>query len=257
MLNFRNTNILFICLLVLSIAADVKYGIPVYVYLILGAVYGLILFCGTYYVGSNFFIPIVCSLKTDRKIIAISFDDGPDPEQSPQILQLLKDHNAEATFFYIGNKIVGNEAILSRVDSEGHIIGNHTFTHHIWFDLFSFKKMAADIEMMSEAMSKVIGKRPKLFRPPYGVTNPNLKKTIIHGNFTPVGWSVRSLDTVIKNESRLLNKVTRRLKPGAVFLFHDTSKTTLAILPAFLDHVESKGYEIMRLDKMLDLQPYA
>jgi peptidoglycan/xylan/chitin deacetylase (PgdA/CDA1 family) len=208
-------------------------------------------------VGSNFFIPIVCAIKTDKKIIAISFDDGPDPENSPRILQLLRHHNAEAAFFCIGNRIPGNETILTQADSEGHIIGNHTFSHHFWFDLFSFKKMASDIRSMDEAMYSVIGKRPKLFRPPYGVTNPNVKRAIVHGNYIPVGWSVRSMDTVIKDEKKLLEKMVRKIKPGAVFLFHDTSITTLSILPEFLTYVRSNGYEIMRLDKMLALQPYA
>ena len=98
---------------------------------------------------------------------------------------------------------------------------------------------------------------PKLFRPPYGVTNPNLKKAIIKGNYTPVGWSVRSMDTVIRNEKKLLDKVKRSLKPGAVFLFHDTSKTTVNILPGFIREVKNNGYHIVPLDKLLHLVPYA
>jgi peptidoglycan/xylan/chitin deacetylase (PgdA/CDA1 family) len=257
MLTFRNVNFFFIALLLLSLAADKLYGISVYTYIILLAVYGLILFYGCYDVGSNFFIPIVCSLKTDKKIISISFDDGPDAVNSPLILALLKENNIEAVFFCIGERIAGNEAILKQVDTDGHIIGNHTYSHHYWFDLFSANKMAADIQLMDKTTGEVTGKTPKLFRPPYGVTNPNLKKAIINGNYTPVGWSVRSFDTVIKDENRLLNKLIKKLKPGAIFLFHDTSKTTLAILPAFLNHVKSSGYEIIRLDKMLNLQPYA
>jgi peptidoglycan/xylan/chitin deacetylase (PgdA/CDA1 family) len=257
MLNFRTANILFVILLALIIGADRLDGISAYAYIALLIVYGLALFYGCYYVGSNFFIKVICSAKTDKKVIAISFDDGPDEANSPQILHLLKKNNAKAAFFCIGNKIAGNEAILRRTCDEGHLIGNHTFSHHFWFDMFPSKKMAIDMQMMSNATYNVIGKMPKLFRPPYGVTNPNLKKAIVNGNYTPVGWSVRSLDTVIKNESRLLNKVVKKVNPGAIFLFHDTSKTTLAILPAFLNYVQSNGYEIIRLDKMLNLQAYA
>jgi len=256
MLNFRNMNILFVILLLLSIGGDVRYGISGYTYLIIW-VYSLVLFYGCYYVGSDFFIRIICSAKTDKKIIAISFDDGPDEVNSPQILHLLKNNNIQAAFFCIGNKIAGNEAILRQAYNGGHLIGNHTFSHHFWFDLFSSKKMTADMQMMNEATYKVIGKMPKLFRPPYGVTNPNIKKAIINGNYIPVGWSVRSLDTVIKDERKLLSKLVKKVKPGAVFLFHDTSKTTLAVLPEFLNHVKSSGYEIIRLDKMLNLQAYA
>jgi peptidoglycan/xylan/chitin deacetylase (PgdA/CDA1 family) len=250
-------NILFISLVLLSLAAQMVFSVPVYFYIILAGVYLLVLFYGCYYVGSNFFIPIICSVKTDKKVIALSFDDGPAAENTLQILQLLKDSNAKAAFFCIGSRIAGNEAILKQAYNEGHLIANHTFSHHFWFDMFSAKKMLADMRMMDKAMNNVIGKTPKLFRPPYGVTNPNLKKAIIQGNYIPVGWSMRSMDTVIKDEKKLLNKVISKIKPGAVFLFHDTSNTTVAVLPALIKHIQANGYEIIRLDKMLNLQAYA
>ena len=98
---------------------------------------------------------------------------------------------------------------------------------------------------------------PKLFRPPYGVTNPNVKKAIINGGYTPVGWSVRSMDTVIKDENKLLKKINTAIKPGAVFLFHDTSKTTVGVLPKFMQEVKKRGYHIVPLDKLLALTAYA
>ena len=113
------------------------------------------------------------------------------------------------------------------------------------------------MQMMDKVLKDTIGQKPKLFRPPYGVTNPNLKKAIINGNYIPVGWSIRSFDTVIKNEDRLLKRVLRQLKTGAVFLFHDTSNITVVILPAVIKYIQSNGYEIIRLDKMLNLQAYA
>lgn len=117
--------------------------------------------------------------------------------------------------------------------------------------------MLADLKLMDSEMKRITGLEPKLFRPPYGVTNPNLKKAIIRGGYVPVGWSVRSMDTVIKNEKKLFDKISKSLKPGAIFLFHDTSKTTLAVLPAFINWVKQNGYEIVRIDKMLQLKPYA
>jgi peptidoglycan/xylan/chitin deacetylase (PgdA/CDA1 family) len=123
--------------------------------------------------------------------------------------------------------------------------------------MFSSKKMLDDLKKMDLEVEKVTGMRPKLFRPPYGVTNPNLKKAIIKGGYTPVGWSVRSLDTVIKDEGKLLSKIKGALKPGAVFLFHDRSKTTLNVLPEFIKEVKNSGYRIIPLDKLLHLTPYA
>lgn len=256
MLNFKRINILFIGLLLITILAYIKYGVPFYLFIILLVAYSGLLFYGCYYIGSNFFIPVICSLKTDEKIVAISFDDGPDAVNTPRILQILDNEEVKAAFFCIGNRIINNEALLKQVYNGGHLIGNHSYSHHFWFDMFSSKKMLADMLQMSFTMNNVIQKTPKLFRPPYGVTNPNLKKAIINGKFIPVGWSVRSLDTVIKDEQRLFKKVTGKLKPGAIFLFHDTSNTTVAILSQFIRHVKLSGYQIIRLDKMLNLPDY-
>ena len=257
MLNFRNTNIFFIILLAILIGLHINYGLPVYAYLLLVFAYSLIVFYGCYYIGSNFFIKVICEASTDKKEIAISFDDGPAPLYTPAILLALKNEDVKATFFCIGKHIPGNEQILKQAVDEGHIVGNHSYTHHFWFDMFSAKQMLGDLEMTDNEMKRVTGLTPKLFRPPYGVTNPNLKKAIINGGYTPVGWSVRSMDTVIKDEKKLLNKVTASLKPGAVFLFHDTSEATVKMLPAFIKEVKNRGYQIVPLDKLLALNSYA
>lgn len=256
MLNFRNTNIVFAILLAILIGVHVKYGLPIIIYFILLIAYLLIVFWGCVNVGSNFFIKIICKAKTDRKEIAISFDDGPAVNFTPATLEMLNTENVKATFFCIGNRITGNEKILQQIHQDGHIIGNHSFSHHFWFDMYSAKKMLDDLKQMDAAMEKVIGLKPKLFRPPYGVTNPNLKKAIIKGGYTPVGWSVRSMDTVIKDKNKLLDKINAGIEPGAVFLFHDTCAITLKVLPQFIKEVKKRGYIIVPLDKLLHLQPY-
>jgi len=257
MLNFRNTNIFFIVILVILIGLHVKYGLPVYIYPLLFVAWSLFIFWGCVNVSSGFFIKIVCKANTEKKEISISFDDGPAENYTQQILAILKAEDVKATFFCIGNRIAGNEAILKQVQDQGHIIGNHSYSHHFWFDMYSAKKMQDDLEQMDAEMERVTGLKPKLFRPPYGVTNPNLAKAIRNGGHTPVGWSVRSLDTVAKDEQQLLNKINAGIKPGAVFLFHDTCKITLNVLPKFIQEVKNRGYNIIPLDKLLALQPYA
>lgn len=256
MLNFRNTGIVALLAIILAVIADVTHGIPVLVYMTIAFVYSVIVAYGCYFIGSNFFIPVICSGQTDKKEIAISFDDGP-AGYTLQILKLLKENNIPAAFFCIGRHIEGNEAILQQIHQDGHVIGNHSFSHHFWFDLFPFKKMLADMQSMDHSVLAITGLSPRLFRPPYGVTNPAVKRAVINGNYTPVGWSARTMDTVIKDENKLLDRACKQLKPGAIYLFHDTSQTALAILPLFIRHVTEKGYRIVRLDKMLNLQPYA
>jgi peptidoglycan-N-acetylglucosamine deacetylase len=257
MLNFRNTNIFFIAILAILIGVHVKYGMPRYIYLLLFVAWSLIVFWGCINVSSGFFIKMVCKADTDKKEIAISFDDGPAENFTAQILDILKAEEVKATFFCIGNRIAGNEAVLKEVHADGHIIGNHSYSHHFWFDMYSAKKMQKDLKQMDTEMEKVTGLKPRLFRPPYGVTNPNLAKAIRNRGYTPVGWSVRSLDTVAKNEQQLLNKINAGIKPGAVFLFHDTCKITVNVLPQFIREVKKRGYNIIPLDKLLALQPYA
>lgn len=257
MLNFRNTNIFFIALLAILTGVHLPYGLPVYFYTLLFVAYSFIVFWGCYYVGSNFFIKIICKATTEKKEIAISFDDGPAKNYTQQILDILNTENVKATFFCIGNRIAGNETILMQIKEDGHIIGNHSYSHHFWFDMYSSQKMQDDLKQMDTEMERVTGLKPKLFRPPYGVTNPNLAKAIKNGGYTPVGWSVRSMDTVIKDGKKLLGKINEGIKPGAVFLFHDTSRSTLDILPEFIQEVKKRGYNIIPLDKLLALQPYA
>ena len=117
--------------------------------------------------------------------------------------------------------------------------------------------MYEDLRRMDSITKETTGLTLRLFRPPYGVTNPNLKNAISRGGYIPVGWSIRSMDTVIRDEKKLLRHVTKAIKPGAIILFHDTSRTTVAILPGFINYVKALGYEIIRLDKMLNLEAYA
>ncbi|MCW3093620.1 MAG: polysaccharide deacetylase family protein [Ferruginibacter sp.] len=257
MLTFRNTNIVFILLLVIVVCINIFVDLPFIIYPSMVFIYSGIVFYGCYFVESGFFLPMICFANTDKKEIAISFDDGPANQYTAEVLQVLNEQGVKAAFFCIGKRIRGNENLFQQIHQDGHLIGNHSYSHHSWFDLFSAKKMLKDLTMMDHEMERVIGVQPKLFRPPYGVINPNLKKAIIDGGYTPVGWSVRSMDTVIKDEKYLLDKISKSIKPGAVFLFHDTSKTTLAVLAAFIQKVKDSGYEIVRLDKMLHLKPYA
>jgi peptidoglycan/xylan/chitin deacetylase (PgdA/CDA1 family) len=200
---------------------------------------------------------VLCRAKTNAMQIAISFDDGPACEHTAAILQVLKSNNVPAVFFCIGKNIAGNEVLLRQITDEGHIIGNHSYSHHFWFDLFSAKKMMEDVQMMSDTVKNTTGIAPRLFRPPYGVTTPNMKSVMQQGGFTAIGWNIRSLDTVIKEEEKLLKKINDQLQPGAIVLLHDTSKTTLNILPRFIAGARSKGYEFVRIDKLLNVAPYA
>lgn len=208
-------------------------------------------------IQSGYFVQALCKGKTEEKIVALTFDDGPNATYSGSILDTLKQYRVPAAFFVIGRNIEGNEAILKRMDAEGHIIGNHSFSHHFWFDMYSTKKMIADLHQADAEIKKVTGKLVRLFRPPYGVTNPNVKSAIKRTGYIPVGWSVRSMDTAAKDKTQLLAKINNQLEPGAIILLHDSMEITAAVLPELIESIQAKGYKITGLDELLNIRAYA
>lgn len=232
-------------------------GVPVLAYFLCAIAYLLLLFYGSYFVQSQFYMKTVCKANTSEKKIALTFDDGPLYNYTPQVLSVLKTHNVAATFFCIGKNAAAHTALLRQIHQQGHIVGSHSFSHGLWFDLLSAKKMEADLRQAHAVFKKELDCDVKWFRPPYGVTNPNLKKAVARMGYTAIGWNVRSMDTVAKDEQVLLRKLKQLLQPGAIFLFHDTMAITVKVLPHFIIYAQQQGYEIVPLDKLLNLQPYA
>lgn len=238
------------------VAIDFFIFLPVYCYGILIIAYLLALFLGSYRVNSQFFIPTICRARINEKKIALTFDDGPLPKHTPRILEMLRAEGVKATFFCIGKNAAANIDLLKRIHEEGHSIGSHSFAHGFWFDLLSAKAMTKDLKQLHELIKTTIGQDVKWFRPPYGVTTPNLRKAVEQMDYAVIGWTVRSMDTVARDKEALLDKLKRALKPGHIFLFHDSAGVTADILPDFIHHARSEGYEIVPLDQLLNLQPY-
>ena len=204
---------------------------------------------------SQAYIKTLCKAKTSEKKIAITFDDGPDSKITPEVLKILDSYNVKATFFCVGQQIENNKELLKLIDKKGHIIGNHTWMHARWFDLFSTKKMQNDIEKTTNLIFEITNKKVKLFRPPYGVTNPALRRALKNLNFHTIGWSIRSFDTVNSPE-KTLKRIKNKLSPGDIFLFHDNREHIVQILKSFLDYAKNKGYQVVRLDKLLNIKAY-
>ena len=220
------------------------------------AAFGALLIYGSSVIQSNFYMNIHCSAAAPLKEIAITFDDGPNAEFTPKILSVLSEFGAPATFFLIGKNIRGNENLLKRIDSEGHIVGNHTFTHSFFIDFKRSSGFKDEINRTADAIQKVIGKRTKLFRPPYGVMNPQLAKASESLNYHVVGWNVRSFDTTANSEDQIAERVLKQIGPGAVILFHDASDKTVRVLERTLRYGQTYGYKIVSLERLMKLKPY-
>jgi len=204
---------------------------------------------------SQAYIKTYCKSDTQEKKLAITFDDGPDSEITPQVLNILDEFNVKATFFCVGNQIEKNSEILKQIDAKGHLIGNHSYSHEFWFDLYSTNRMRKDIIKTNGLIFETVQKNTKLFRPPYGITNPSLKKAIKDLDYITIGWSIRSLDTV-SNTNKTLNRIKKNLSSGDIILFHDNRAQIKEILSEFLTYAKTEGYEIVPLDELLNLKAY-
>jgi peptidoglycan-N-acetylglucosamine deacetylase len=256
-LTFGRTSTLFLLGLAVLAVGSALFGLPFWTCLVWLCIYLAILVYGSISINSGFYVNVLCSGPCEKKEIAITFDDGPSASHTREVLEVLKANQVPAAFFCIGNRISSSETVLRQIHAEGHLIANHSYSHHFWFDLFSSRKMLRDLQAMDQATQRATGLLPRLFRPPYGVTNPNLGRAIKAGNYIAVGWSIRALDTVIRDEEKLLGNILRKLKPGAIILLHDAGPSTLAVLPSLISRIQEAGYQITRLDKMLNLEPYA
>jgi peptidoglycan-N-acetylglucosamine deacetylase len=256
MFTFRSTTLLFfLLLLLLNILSFTGIPVPVLFYILLIVGYLTVSVTASFFICSGFHMKAICSRKTEQKVLAITFDDGPHPGNTGAILDVLKDR-AKATFFCIGNKLQGNEALLKRMNEEGHLVGMHSFTHSNWFDFFPSRKMKAEFKQTEDLIFKILDKKPLLFRPPYGVINPMVKKALASFSYHVIGYSNRSLDTAIKDEERIIRRLMRQLKPGDIVLLHDTVPFAASLLEKFLFQVAEKGYIVIGLDEMLNIQPY-
>jgi peptidoglycan/xylan/chitin deacetylase (PgdA/CDA1 family) len=222
----------------------------------IGLLFLILKIYGSFFISSNFYLNALCRGDRSSNSIAITFDDGPTLGGTDRVLQILKEKNVKATFFCIGRNVANVEWLLRQMDADGHLIGNHTFNHAKWFDLQSPEKMREELVKTDDAISLAINKKPKLFRPPYGVTNPNLARAVGDG-YQTIGWSVRSFDTASKDKNRIWKRVTKKLKGGDIVLFHDRCEITIELLPKFIDHVSNAGLKIVPLDQLLRLKPYA
>ncbi|MBL4625693.1 MAG: polysaccharide deacetylase family protein, partial [Flavobacteriales bacterium] len=127
---------------------------------------------GSYKIEMNFFIDSMCEVPNSDNKVAITFDDGPNTEFTPRVLDLLDEYNAKATFFCIGTNVEKHADVLKEVDKRGHTIGNHSYSHDVKFDIASVKLVKEDLEKNESLIATAIGKKAVLFRPPFGVTNP-------------------------------------------------------------------------------------
>lgn len=203
-------------------------------------------------IGSNVYLKTLCKAKTEDKVVALTFDDGPDAEMTPRVLDVLKEYGVKATFFLIGKNVDKNPEIVKRIILEGHTVANHTYSHAGLFPLNGSCKVRDELQKCNATIYHTIGLKPKLFRPPFGVTNPIIGSVSNSMGFKAIGWSIRSLDT-IKTRSRVdvCNGILKKLHCGAIILLHDRCNDADVLLRILIPAIIEKGYNITTIETLI------
>ena len=193
--------------------------------------------------------------RAERKV-ALTFDDGPDPEQTPRILDILAAHGVSATFFLIGERAVREGAVVRRIAAAGHDLGNHTWSHRsLW--LSGPRETARQVRQGHDAIAQAAGAPPRYFRPPWGMTNLALF-ALLPGLGTPcVFWTVQTEGRYPARPALQVERARRRVAPGTIFDLHDADGVPGAggrlvqALPAMLAMLQAEGYSLAPLRDLL------
>lgn len=202
--------------------------------------------------------------KVHQKIIALTFDDGPDNRFTPQVLDVLKKHHVKATFFLMGSRVKKHPQVAKRIVDEGHTIGNHTYWHP-QLTKTGKHSMKWEINKTEQQIQKATGRRTSLFRAPYGALNDKLVKEIGDMGYKGIGWSIDTNDWKELPPKQIINNVMDHLHPGAVTLMHSAGHWTLDLsgtvsaLDEMIPKLRKKGYEFVTIPELWNashLQPY-
>ena len=254
MLNFKNVNIIIAILILVFLVLGFQFEFS-FLYLLIPIIgWFAITTIGSFNIELNYFLKAKHhNQNTDKKSIALTFDDGPHLEFTPNVLDLLKQFNVKATFFLIGKNAEKYPELVKQIIAEGHNVGSHSYAHTNNYGLLSRNEVTKDIMKSQKILFEITGLRVQFFRPPFGVTNPNIARAVNNLSLKTFGWSVRSYDTVAKNPDATFKKITKNLKWGDIVLMHDTSKMSVDILEKVLEYLKTENLNSITLSTLFKI----
>jgi peptidoglycan-N-acetylglucosamine deacetylase len=194
-------------------------------------------------------------LTPEQKVIALTFDDGPWPESTAQVLDILKQNQIKGTFFVIGQNVKNYPDLLKREIAEGHVVGNHTWHH--WYQFLNPQAAAYEIDHTADLIYQVTGIKTNLFRPPGGIMHNGVAAYARNSKYAIILWSSDSVDYSRPAVPKLINNVFKAAKPGGIVLMHDgggnRSKTVQA-LPEIIANFRKQGYRFVTIPELLEMQ---
>jgi peptidoglycan/xylan/chitin deacetylase (PgdA/CDA1 family) len=195
------------------------------------------------------------NLAPSPKVIALTFDDGPWPESTPAVLDILKKNNIKATFFIVGQMLKEHPDMGKRIVAEGHSIANHTWHH--WYHYMNPQAAAFEIDNTSNLIYQVTGVRTNLFRPPGGIKTNGPYAYAVNQKYATIMWSADSVDYSQPAVPKLISNIMREAKPGGIVLMHDgggNRSNTVKALPQVINNFRKQGYRFVTVPELLQMQ---
>ena len=218
----------------------------------------LILFCGCCFIGISKKTKetegeiqqkesVEDSGVKEKPSIAITFDDGPSGRYTGRLLDGLKERNVKASFFLIGENAEENPVLVERIYKEGHLIGNHTYSH-VQMTHLSEEAAVREIEKTDQVISAITGEHVAYMRPPFGAWQRELE---VRMEVLPVLWSVDPLDWTTENVDEIVSKVVTEVEEGDIILLHDCYASSVEAALRIVDILQKEGYEFVTVDRLL------
>ena len=208
--------------------------------------------------GDRFYGPVFTEVQTSQKIVALTFDDGPYPPYTGQILDILKENKIHATFFVIGKNAEKYPELVRRAAAEGHQIGNHTYDH---IDLLKAdsSKVAAEVDRTNAIILSITGQTPQVIRPPHGFRDAVVMNVLAERGLKVIDWSVMSRDWTKPGADLIVNRTMSQVKNGSIILLHDgdgvaqadSRAQTVEATRRIIHELRQQGYKFVTVNELL------
>jgi len=210
----------------------------------------LVLAAGVFHVRGRLLGPNLSRLPAAaaaHRQVCLTFDDGPHPELTPRILELLERYQAKASFFCVGERARAHPEIVREIVRRGHSVENHSDRHSHAFAFYGISVLRREVERAQATVAAITGQAPQFFRAPAGFRSPLLGFVLAPLGLRYVSWTRRGLDTVARDPAGVLARLTSGLEAGDVLLLHDSVPLSLAVLPALLEQLAARGLKCVSL----------
>ena len=222
---------------------------------------GFLLLCmaAPFFPRFGFYLPVISRGISGKKAVALTFDDGPDPLTTPQLLGLLLKHQVKATFFVTGKKAAERPELIKAILAQGHSIGNHSYSHNYLVFFKSCRAIAREIES-TQIILNDFAIRPLAFRPPAGITSFGLRAALLKTGGYVVNFNRRPFDGGNRRISNIAKRILKRIRPDDIVLLHDSRPPDESLIPAWLNEIENllagietKGLMVLPLSELIGM----